>query len=919
MAIPMRWDVFDSMGVEGTHPSVRSGHCLHWIPPSHDGTMSPRKLRSKKQHAEQRMIMYGGEGNGKRNDFFILERSFEPAKPPGKKNQKEKEPMPHNEMDERKNAYLKLDPPPGKDKWCWKLPKPQGVYRPEPASHFSSWVCNLAIDVDHPHGPSVTIHRSYLFVHGGIRANRHSCAATDCLDLKTLVWRRVFLLEHPPPLDSAAGCWSLGVGWLFGGKTTPEGVVHSHLWGLDLSGANFGAHLLDEFPELQFSLAAKFAKPVKDEKQIDGAVWKRVDSLNEGPGNRHSLQMCGFSGCLWAYGGIAGGPAEKSVVKNDLWKFDCKEREWTRIEPAGRGPGPLFGYGMSLLDCATELAETTESHSPSCLLIWGGENERGLPGNRLFVLDLEALFWSTPAVGGGLPVERRAFAMSDLKAGMLVVFGGDTTSRTIQKAADVYEVETKCLASVAVLHFEAIEVDVSRPPILPSEEGVSFAFGAESALKDAESLLLRHKKQFLSLEQRLFAVASQRDFVIKRLEELDETRRQEMQQLRRAAVLLRCQDEEAAVHAEVVETLRQELRATRALAARHEHLCGLYRNALASAEGFVICLQEPLEEIDPPIDFSLYPDFQPQQRAHKHHLLALKRGLDVENPESSEQTEGGGEGGTGAQTGAVTTKALTEEIVRLQRRVRELESAAASMQPEIRRQAEGDTVDLGPGEIMTPRSTPHHPRVVKKQAALLGDVMRTISLEPGLRAAVGDDILEGIRRSEAKAEAFLREKGQRDGLAEEYERQARQREGTLTQTLNTDAEGRRQPLPDSESLWGPALSALFTGNLEDVRRGRVTSHGPGGAVSFGDAEVGPEAATQANLEERDLLAEEHDQRVRRKVSLLLKECQADACPEMKAQQGKKVSVDAQSLNSKSRASSKVSVSRDYSKRGSLAL
>eukprot|EP00919_Chromeraceae_sp_WS-2016_P048086 GHVR01113964.1.p1 GENE.GHVR01113964.1~~GHVR01113964.1.p1 ORF type:complete len:503 (+),score=40.73 GHVR01113964.1:50-1558(+) len=499
MSTPLTWTSFKSVGIPGANPGCRAGHVLNCIPRS---GFPEKSKRTDGKNVTHRVIMFGGHTCSKRNDIFILEREMSSATAPADPSVAEYEEA--NKMGSRKHAYPAVENT-GIESWVWRNPSTKGCF-PEPVSQCASFVADLSIKFDsnsNLDGPTAVIRRPYLFVIGGQGSDRRSKPQCSCLDLQTLVWRRVFVTEFPPPRDSCAAVWYMGVGWVYGGKVMPSNVVYDDMWGLDLGHANFHAHLMREMSDKQFSLAGKYTIPYCNEFEIDGALWKQVAYASPAPApvRRHSSPIVGFGGKLWMYGGTTGGPAQQDTPLGDLWTFDCKTRHWEEVHPAGRGPGAISGHCLTLLNCATEFPpDMQESLSPPNLLLWGGLDSQKRAGDRLFVLDLESLFWSSPSVCGTPPATRKAFAFTSFSGGIMLIFGGEAVTPLHHNSAAIYgQTKLTSLAHVSVLHLRGMQMNIGSVAKDTNLSGVNFNVGCEAALRDAESVLSNHKSKVCSV------------------------------------------------------------------------------------------------------------------------------------------------------------------------------------------------------------------------------------------------------------------------------------------------------------------------------------------------------------------------------------------------------------------------------------
>jgi hypothetical protein len=78
-------------------------------------------------------------------------------------------------------------------------------------------------------------------------------------------------------------------------------------------------------------------------------VWRSVTSPNS-PLPRSGHWVCATQhggGSLWLFGGEFSSPKQNTFYHyNDFWSFDCKSREWTRVEVKGKTPPARSGHRM---------------------------------------------------------------------------------------------------------------------------------------------------------------------------------------------------------------------------------------------------------------------------------------------------------------------------------------------------------------------------------------------------------------------------------------------------------------------------------------------------------------------------------------------------------------------------------------------
>ena len=108
--------------------------------------------------------------------------------------------------------------------WIWKLPDIKG-HAPKPTLGHSACVIKKQ-------------GRSYLLVYGGQNGKRQCEAISHVLDLETFKWKRLYISHVPPARCHASFCHGpqgSNCVFMFGGRSSPEGLRFNDLWCLDYS------------------------------------------------------------------------------------------------------------------------------------------------------------------------------------------------------------------------------------------------------------------------------------------------------------------------------------------------------------------------------------------------------------------------------------------------------------------------------------------------------------------------------------------------------------------------------------------------------------------------------------------------------------------------------------------------------------
>lgn len=425
----------------------------------------------------------------------------------------------------------------------------------------------------------------YLFVYGGTTDERFSSPETFCLDLDSLLWRKVWISAVPPARDRPAVAAFNGYALVFGGKQNPEGIRRGDLWVLDLERADFTT---DGMPSQKTSIA--------------GAELREIRVPN-GPPGRDSSPFCRMDDVVFLYGGrtgFAGTPVE------DVWAF---AGSWDRIDAKGAGPGPRAEHAL-LAAGAQHIA------------VIGGVDADGKHVSlaAFFLLDLVFAYWSSPHVGGDVPRPSRGSALSTFADGWAVVFGGDPLG-------SIYETQHSP-PGLVVLH-----APDSGPPPPPTNDaealatkasGVSLHMGPEMALEDAEALLLKSKKEVLRLEVQLHNTRKDKQKLLADLENVEQDLRRNRSDLGEKAERLRSALAEADLERKLAATL-QQLVAVQAdqlsAAARLEHR---YRSTVASGESLRILTDEFVRDSVVADELNEKKEWKKTRNKHNAQLLALQ-------------------------------------------------------------------------------------------------------------------------------------------------------------------------------------------------------------------------------------------------------------------------------------------------------
>ena len=151
-------------------------------------------------------------------------------------------------------------------------------------------------------------------------------------------------------------------------------------------------------------------------------AWRCVTSPNS-PLPRSGHWVCstahgGGSGTLWLFGGEFSSPKQNTFYHyNDFWNFDCRSREWSRIEAAGKAKMPPARSGHRMVGWR------------HLIVLWGGFQDTAAASTKyladLWLFDTGTYAWTAVVLPAHAqrPDARSSFSLLPHEQGA-VLFGG---------------------------------------------------------------------------------------------------------------------------------------------------------------------------------------------------------------------------------------------------------------------------------------------------------------------------------------------------------------------------------------------------------------------------------------------------------------------------------------------------------------
>ncbi|KAH8704845.1 putative kelch repeats protein [Talaromyces proteolyticus] len=149
---------------------------------------------------------------------------------------------------------------------------------------------------------------------------------------------------------------------------------------------------------------------------IDRGEWREVTSPNSPlPRSGHAWCRGGNTGGVYLFGGEFSSPKQGTFYHyNDFWHLDPSTREWSRIEPKGKGPPARSGHRMT--------------YFKNYIILFGGFQDTSQQTKYLqdlWIYDCANFTWHNPALppASGKPDARSSFSFLPHESGA-VLYGG---------------------------------------------------------------------------------------------------------------------------------------------------------------------------------------------------------------------------------------------------------------------------------------------------------------------------------------------------------------------------------------------------------------------------------------------------------------------------------------------------------------
>ncbi len=192
-----------------------------------------------------------------------------------------------------------------------------------------------------------------------------------------------------------------------------NGPVHTAVGSMTLDDERSHLYLFGGWPYGAEMPSDQLHRVELDRKDLE---WSPVRRQAPWPAARNGAGMVydRKADCLLLFGGDAGGGVHSFTPLSDLWRFDLKTGEWSKIRPRGITP-PARWHLMMTVDIEARRA-----------FMFGGAGI-GFQGldNNLYALDLDTYRWQVVATTGDKPVSPQGGTLTyDTVNRALVLIGG---------------------------------------------------------------------------------------------------------------------------------------------------------------------------------------------------------------------------------------------------------------------------------------------------------------------------------------------------------------------------------------------------------------------------------------------------------------------------------------------------------------
>lgn len=183
--------------------------------------------------------------------------------------------------------------------------------------------------------------------------------------------------------------------------------------------------------------------------KYDGNVWSLIDA-HVGPSPRMYAASAMVGDDFLVFGGWDPLADQSVMFKQDTWKYDTKESNWSRIadmpEPLSRHCACTVGDDMVVIQThkgtlvyknGNILAQETIGPAPEGLsmcsiaplgdhkvVIFGGSSRTQDMSNKVYILDTDTWSWERPPMKGVVPLPRAGACMTGIGRNRFIVNGG---------------------------------------------------------------------------------------------------------------------------------------------------------------------------------------------------------------------------------------------------------------------------------------------------------------------------------------------------------------------------------------------------------------------------------------------------------------------------------------------------------------
>jgi len=268
------------------------------------------------------------------------------------------------------------------------------------------------------YGHSATVFGDEMYVFGGRGSGGKNFRDMDCLNLKTMTWRKIRSANALPPGRSGHSATLIG-----------DKIV--------IFGGFDGKRTIDDL--WVFNIAT--------------TTWMRPRTTGRGPKSRHG-HTCVLSeeGGLVVFGGYhVPGIMKLPEYLNEVRELNLQEMHWRRLSPSGAFPKGRFGHTTALhgnqMVCfggyqggPQRKVGVTEERHPQDVTPENAEDANEKDDGKLsyfHAMDMDELDWWQPSSVGEAPGMRYGHSMTYVGSGHFLIFGGWDGTRPLNSLVDM--------------------------------------------------------------------------------------------------------------------------------------------------------------------------------------------------------------------------------------------------------------------------------------------------------------------------------------------------------------------------------------------------------------------------------------------------------------------------------------------------